>query len=181
MTLVIGLSGRIGSGKGTVSEYLQEKYGAKDLVFSDILKDILNRLDIPVTRYSLQQLGRSLRDGLGADVLVKAMKGDIAKSKAKVLLIDGVRYLNEARLVKSFPKYTLIFIDAPLEVRYNRVVKRGTRGEASMSFSDFKRKDNAPTEAEITEVQEFSDSLISNTGTIKELQSTIDELMGQLV
>jgi dephospho-CoA kinase len=181
MTLVIGLSGRIGAGKGTVAEHLKEKYGAKDIVFSNILKDVLERLDIPVTRYSLQQLGRCLRDGLGADVLVKAMKGDIEKKKAKVLLIDGVRYMNEAKLVKSFPKHTLLFLDAPLEMRYKRVVKRGTRGEAAMSFADFKKKDNAPTEAEIPDVREFSDFVIENTGTIKELRADIDEIINPLI
>jgi len=181
MTLVIGLSGRIGSGKGTAAEYLEKRYKAKVLVFSDILNDILDRLGIPITRYSLQQLGKSLRTGLGRDVIVNAMKADIERSRAKVLLIDGVRFRNEAKMVKDFPKSALIFVDVPVQIRYKRSLKRGSRGEAELSFEEFERLDNAPTESELDFVKREANFVVKNAYDKKALFKELDEIMKKLV
>jgi dephospho-CoA kinase len=88
MQLVIGLVGRIGSGKTAVSEYLQEKYGAKEHRFSQILMDILDRLYLPHERAHLQNLGRSLRAELGEDVIVNAFRQDLERDISEILIVD---------------------------------------------------------------------------------------------
>ena len=108
MTRVIGLAGRIGSGKGTAAEYIRRKYGAQQFVYSDILADLLRQLHLEVTRDNLQKLGASLRQGLGKDVLVEAMRGEVSASKADVILIDGLRYVNEVEMLRSFKNNILI-------------------------------------------------------------------------
>ncbi len=177
MILVIGLSGRIGSGKGTVAEYLKKKYKAQQFVYSDILGDVLKRLHIEVTRENLQKLGKSLRAELGSDVLVNAMKGDLEDAKSEMRLIDGLRYSNEVDMLHTFPHNTLIFVDAPLEIRYERAKKRAEKGEEVMSLDEFKEREKATTEKEIEKVRKSADYVIENTESIEDLHKRIDELM----
>ncbi len=177
MTKVIGLAGRIGSGKGTAAEHLKSEYGAEQFVYSDILADVLERLYLPATRDNLQHLGKALREGLGESVLVDAMKGDIEKGSADVRLIDGIRYVNEVEMLREFPGSRLIFIDAPLEVRHERVKERAQKGEGSMTLDEFRKKERAETERELDRVKRMADHVVDNTGTIEELHQTIDSLM----
>jgi len=180
MPLVIGLSGRIGSGKGTAAEYLKKKYKADLVVFSDILNDILDRLHIPITRYSLQQLGKSLRSGMGRDVIVNAMKADLETSKSKVIVVDGVRFRNEAKMVKDVPNSALIFIDVPVHIRYERSLKRGSRGEAELTMSAFEKLDKAHTESELDLVKKDANFVLKNAFTKEELFKELDDVMKKL-
>ena len=177
MKLVIGLAGRIGAGKGTVAEYLKKRYGAQQFVYSDILGDILKRLHTPVTRESLQVLGKGLRDTLGKDVLVNAMKGDLEHGKGEMRLVDGIRYVNEVKMIRTFPQNALIFVDAPLEVRYERAKKRAEKGEALLSLDEFKELERAATEAELDKVRSMADFVIDNGGGVKDLYKKVDKLM----
>lgn len=177
--IVIGLAGRIGAGKGEVASYLKKKYGAQQFVYSDILSDALRRLHMPVTRENLQKLGEGLRGKLGSDVLVNAMRGDLAAGKAELRLVDGIRYVNEVRMLREFLRNKLIFIDAPFELRYERVTKRAEKGEADMTLKQFKERAKAATEKELDRVKEMADCVINNAGSQKELYKKIDELMGR--
>ncbi len=179
MILVIGLSGRIGSGKGTAAAHLKKKYKAQQFIYSDILSDILKRLSLPITRENLQKLGKGLRAELGAEVLVGAMEGDLKAAKSELRLIDGIRYVNEAEMLKKFPHNKLIFIDAPLQLRYERSKKRGEKGEGKMTLSEFKEKEKAATEKELDKVRKMADVVIDNTGTVAELYRQIDRMMGK--
>ena len=169
--------GKIASGKGEAAEFLKSEYKAEVFRFSDILKSVFSRLSMPNTRENLQALGRVLRTLFGDNVLVEALKHDIEASKAKMVVVDGVRYQVEADMVKSFPNSVLIYITAPDEVRYKRVLSRGTRGEKNITLEEFKKNEQNETEQAIDAVGAKADIKIENTGTIKqlhtELQTTI--------
>jgi dephospho-CoA kinase len=50
MKVVIGLTGKIASGKGTIKKYLVEIHNAEECRFSTVLRDILTRLNIENSR-----------------------------------------------------------------------------------------------------------------------------------
>jgi dephospho-CoA kinase len=177
MTLFIGLAGRIGSGKTVVSKQLQEKYGAREHRFSEILEDILDRLHLPHRREYLQKLGKILREEFGQDVLVDAMRKSLEHEKAGVVVIDGVRYRNEVEMLRSLHKNILIFITAPPRLRYERTVKRGTRGEATITYNEFLANEKAATERELNTVKREADFVLDNTGTLGELFEKVDVIM----
>ena len=176
MKLVIGLVGRIGSGKTAVSEYLQEKYGAKEHRFSQILMDILDRLYLPHGRVHLQNLGKSLRAELGEGVIVNAFKKDLEKEQFEVLIVDGIRYENEVKMLKEKSGF-LVFITASPEVRYGRAVARGEKGEAKITYEQFLESEKAETEKHIEMIRESADYIIDNSGTLDELYKKVDDIV----
>ncbi|MFA6447808.1 MAG: AAA family ATPase, partial [Patescibacteria group bacterium] len=89
--IILGFVGLLGSGKGTAAVMLKEKYGAEIHVFSDILKDILRRLGLPISRENLQGLSTSLRTQFGQDLLAKAMAQQVGSAAASLIVIDGIR------------------------------------------------------------------------------------------
>jgi len=180
MTLVVGLAGRIAAGKGEAAKYLSEKRGARVVRFSDILKDVLEVLSLPNTRPNLQALGSTLRAGFGDRILVDAMRKRIEKTASPFVIVDGVRYKEEADLIRSFKKNTLIFIDAPLKIRYQRVISRGTRGEAKITLEEFRKSDEQETEASLEAIKKTADKVIENTSALKDFQNAIDATLSKL-
>jgi dephospho-CoA kinase len=179
MKLVIGLVGRIGSGKTAVSEYLQDTYGAHEHRFSQILMDILDGINIPHERGHLQELGKILRARLGKDVIVNAFKTDLEKDTSEILIVDGIRYENEVAMLKE-KDGVLLFVTASPEARYMRAVKRGEKGEAEITYEQFLESEKAETEKHIEEIKDSADYIIDNSGTLDELHDKVDGIVEAL-
>jgi len=177
MTLYIGLAGRIGSGKTVVSKHLQDNYGANERRFSEILEEILGTLRFPIKREYLQKLGKVLREEFGHGILVEVMKKKLEEETSDAIVVDGVRYENEVDMLRSLEDSILIFVSAPSELRYERVVKRGTRGEAAISYDDFLKNEEAATEREVGAVEKQADFILENVGTIEELLLNLDKII----
>ena len=179
--IIIGLIGSIGSGKTIVADYLVKKYDAGILRFSNVLRDLLDRLHIDNTRENLQILGSCLRssfdnDGILADVLGK----DIIEAKEKIIVVDGIRYESEFNMVKDL-KGQITYIHVTPEIRYQRVVNRGTRGEKGLSYEDFLKNEDKATEHYILELGEKADHIIDNNGTYDELNKQIKQLFDGMI
>ncbi len=177
MSYVIGLVGRIGSGKTVVSKHLQEKYGGREYRFSQILEDILKRLHLPADRSNLQKLGACLRRDFGDDVISRVMRKDIENSKSKLLIVDGIRYASEVEMIRSFKKNVLIFITASPDIRYARCVERGKRGEDNLTYKEFLRNERAETERWINSLSNISDYIVDNNSTKEDLINQINRIM----
>jgi len=177
MALVIGLVGKIASGKGVVSDHLVKAYGGKVYRFSDVLRELLLKLDKPNTRENLQALGLHLRQIFGDSVLADVLKRQIHADKSNLIIVDGVRYWNEVDMVRSFKNSLLISITAPPEVRFKRSLGRGTRGESNISFEQFRRNEENPTEKVIDEIAVHADIKIENLGTREDLLKNLDTVL----
>jgi dephospho-CoA kinase len=177
MKLVIGLTGNIGAGKTIISDHLHKKYGADQVRFSRILMDVLDRLYLPQDRKNLQTLGVVVRESFGEDVIVNAFKKDLEKSRSHVVVVDGIRYMNEVEMLRSFQNSILLFLDAPPELRYKRVVLRGEKGEEKITFDDFLKSGQRGTEKGLPEIKKVADHVIENDGSVEHLLKRIDDIV----
>lgn len=90
--LIIGLTGQRGSGKSTAAQYLKTRHQADIRKFSQPLSRILKTiLGLPNTRENLQNLAIALRKCFGQGVLARPLKIFIKQSRARIVVIDGLR------------------------------------------------------------------------------------------
>jgi dephospho-CoA kinase len=179
MKNVIGLAGAIGSGKTAVSDHICAKYGAKQLRYSRILMDVLGRLNLPEDRSNLQTLGESLRRSFGPDVVVNAFRKDLEACPAKIIVVDGIRYPNEVEMLRQLENDLLLYIDAPVEVRYRRALSRAEKGEAALSLKEFVKAGSRETEKRLPDIKKAADYVIENDGTVNSLYSKIDAILAK--
>lgn len=175
--LILGLTGKRGSGKDTVAEYLHDKCGFHVLTYTDdVLGPLLKKQGKEVERNNLIDLALKLREEQGKDILTKMIAEKVGKEG--LWAISGVRYPEEDEYFRKFfgENYRLVNVSCDAEKRYERVVKRGTKGEGGMTLEQFKDIENRETEKVINETVELADFSIENNGSLEELRESIGNI-----
>lgn len=179
--IILGFVGMPGAGKGTATKYIKEKYGASMFRFSTVLSDILKRLSLPISRENLITLSETLRHGFGEDILAHVVESDALSDAADIVVIDGVRRINDLSGLEPLSQFKLVAIDAPPEIRYRRLMNRGERaGEKDMTWEQFLAEERAPTEVTIPPVMERAVYRMDNSGDLDALLKQLDAMMVEL-
>ena len=120
MAIILGVLGEKLGGKGLVGEYITEKYGGFHIRYSNILDDLLDILDLPVSRDNEINLGMALRQAFGQwGILNKAVKKRLMASHAPIKVIDGIRFEEELIHAREMGA-KIVYVTAPQEVRLSR-------------------------------------------------------------
>ncbi|MCW1888568.1 MAG: AAA family ATPase [Candidatus Moranbacteria bacterium] len=182
MAIVVGVTGEMASGKDTVTEYLVEKYGAKKYRFSDILREILDLLFVPQTRENLTRLSILLRQGFGDDLLAKVIEKRAEDDKTHpILVIDGIRRYQDIAYFNSLDGFTLWYVDASFETRYERLTMRSQNvDDMTKSEEEFRAEHEFETEKTVPALKEHANEVINNEGMLDELHRKVDVIMAKL-
>lgn len=180
--VILGLTGRIGSGKDTVAKYLIDKYEGQSFSYSDALKEVLAIYNLPITRENQQKLSTLLRQNFSEDILANAMEKKVVEALGPIVAITNVRREADVADIKNLPNFFLIYVDASPQIRYERYIKRNqSLGDTEMTFEEFINKDNAESEAQIEGLKEKADFIIANNGALEELFAQIDEISTKII
>lgn len=183
LNLVIGLTGKPGSGKGTFSHLLyltclKDSYSPAigGPRFSDALRDTLELFDIPFNRSNPQALAQFLKT-LKADAITCAMrkKLEMARSSYDIVIADGLRWPHDETMIRGFEKNLIVRVHARPELRYERMkVRKEKVGEIAKSWEEFLREDGAETEQYIDDIGSRADAVIDNNETVEDYQHQVD-------
>lgn len=179
--IIIGLVGEIASGKDVTKKYLQENYGASCHKFSAILRDVLGRLYMPITRENMQNISTILRQTFGGDLLAKIITEDVKNDIHEVIVIDGIRREEDITYLKSLPGFVLVSIKVEAKTRYERLIKRRENADdATKTYEQFLADSQKETELKIPEVMATADYELDNNGDFKNLYGQIEKMVIKL-
>jgi dephospho-CoA kinase len=174
--IVIVFVGEKLSGKELASRYLIKQHGFHGYHFSRILTDILNRLRLPVSRVNQMHLVGALRERFGGGILAQVIKQDIKSHGYKRVVLDGMRHPAEYDVLKNLPGFLLVYLTAPLNLRYQRARQRREKaGEHKFSLTDFKREEKLVTEIYISKLARRAKVKIVNNGSVAEFYKKLEE------
>lgn len=179
---IIGLVGPVASGKDAAKKYLMEKYGAISYKFSSPIRDILTRLRLPVSRENMQDLSLDLRTRFGSDILARVITADAQDSQEQLIIIDGVRRLDDIKHLRPLPEFKLISIDAAIETRYERILRRNENvDDADKTFNQFTEDCSREAEREIPATMATADYQIDNNGDFASLYAQADKIITRII
>ncbi len=134
----IGLTGRMGCGKGEAAEFLKEK-GYRYISLSDIVREEVARRGKEINRAEMMDVGNSLRESGGAGVLGRLVREKITASVREKWVIDGIRNPSEVEELRKIDSFFLLGVDAHIEVLLNRMKSRG-RGTDLADEAELKKR-----------------------------------------
>lgn len=177
--MIIGLTGRIASGKGEVARYFQEK-GFEYISLSMAVREEAEKIGIGITRESLQNLGNKFREEQGAGIWAEKIAEKIDESKNYV--IDGIRNPAEILVFRRFDKFYLISIDAKFGKRSERAMARGKESDPK-SIQEFRKIDERDfgvrepfNGQKVGLCMNFADHFLFNNNSLDELHKKIDKI-----
>jgi dephospho-CoA kinase len=178
---IIGLVGEKASGKGTAADYLAKEHGASVHRFSASMKRCLEILRLPLTRENFIAFSEITRKAYGEELYAKVIAAEAAGDDAELAVVDGIRREADMSELKKLPGFTLVYVTAPAELRWERSRKRGEKeGETEMTFEQFMAEEQAPTERAIPELGANADHRIDNSGELDQLYKQLNEAIGSL-
>lgn len=184
----IGLVGEKCGGKETVCKFLEMElghlYSFAHHRYSDTLVGVLRACHLPITRENLQKCSPALRGAYGSDVLANSVRTRALDSKADIVTLDGLRWKDaDVPVLRSLPNNFLIYVTAPVEIRYARARLRSMQqgrtsydGEGD-SFDKFLAEEKAITEIEIPEIAKLADFTIDNSSNFDDLRAQIKKFI----
>jgi dCMP deaminase len=180
--MLIGLTGRNAAGKGEVARYLQRK-SFYYYSLSDAIRDEIRSRGEQPTRERLIIIGNELRQKHGAAVLAERILSKIEDDKHYI--IDSIRNPAEVEAFREAKHFKLIRVEAPAEVRFQRIVNRQRESDPK-TYEEFVALENREAEGDDTsqnlvKVELMADYPLINDGPIEKLYVQIDELLPKLL
>ena len=160
-----------GSGKSSIISALKAS-GLEALNLGDGVRAEAKRRNLEPTGDNLGKLMLELREKNGPGAIAELLTEPIKNSKAKVIVIDGVRSTAEIEVLKNVGSVKLLSIDASTDTRYKFLSARG-RSDDPTTREKFEERDKRELGVGIGESIAIADETISNSNI------TLDELTKQ--
>ncbi len=177
--MIIGLTGKNGSGKGEVAKFLMER-GFEYRSLSDLVREEARKRKKSITRNNLIAVGNDLRNRFGAGVLGERMARSLEAEKHYV--IDSIRHPEEVKALRVRNGFVLVQVSAPPKVRFQRLRARGRENDPQ-SFKEFRRVERVEGRSKVRSDQQLNKTLklvdyaITNESTLPELHKKVTVLM----
>lgn len=179
--IIIGLAGIIASGKDTVADYLVKKYNAEKVSFSEPLRDILNRLYLPIDRAHLSGLAQILIDRFGPDVLSKTIAKGIEQSEKEIFVLPNIRRKEDYSALEKFNGFVLVGLKTDKRKCYERLLERGqNKDDKTKTWAEFEKDLQLSTEIKIPELVKKAKIVLDNNRPVENLHIQIDSMMAML-
>jgi dephospho-CoA kinase len=184
---ILAFVGAPAAGK-TAAAAVSKELGIPVITMGDVIRDELRRRGLPLNDENAGRIANELREKEGMDAIakrciprIKALRVEGTESeeaRKRVVVIDGIRGMAEvARFKEEFgTDFTLVRIDAPFDLRYERIKSRG-RGDDSLHPEEFKEREERENRWGMGQAMKKADKVVKNEGSPEEFKAEIKGLL----
>ena len=175
--MIIGVAGRNGAGKGEFVDFLAAR-SFTVLSLSDAIRHELAKRGLSETRERMIEVGQDMRRRSGPGALAQSLVKQLQPDRNYA--IDSIRHPVEVEILRHCGQdFHLIWIDAKLETRFERLQARGRAGDPE-SVGELElleareRGSDDPNAQQLDAVQQEASFTLDNDGSLEVFQSQIE-------
>jgi len=183
--LIIGITGTLGAGKGTIVDFLtKEKSFIHFSVRAFIAEEIIRR-GLEVNRDSMVLVANDLRKNNSPSYIIDRLY-DKAIALGMNSVIESIRTPGEVYSLRGKGGFYLLAIDADPKIRYRRISLRNSETD-KVSFGTFLQNERRemesldPNAQNIAKCIELADYKLRNNGTMEQLNRQIEEILLEII
>ncbi|MEA3504232.1 MAG: AAA family ATPase [Bacteroidota bacterium] len=183
--IIIGITGTLGAGKGTIVEYLTQQKGFDHYSVRDFLIAEIKNRGLEVNRDTMTSTANELRANNSPSYITDALFS-IACKKGQSAVIESIRTPGEIESLKEKGKFVLFAVDADKQTRYKRITARKSETD-NISFETFianeerEMNSNDPNKQNLRKCIKMADYIFNNDSTIKELNTKVEETLSLIM
>ncbi|MBL0308295.1 MAG: AAA family ATPase [Bacteroidetes bacterium] len=181
---IIGITGTLGSGKGTIVDYLTKYKGFIHFSVRGYLTKLIRAKGLEVNRDTMVAEANELRAKNSPSFIVEELYHEALQS-GKDCIIESIRTVGEIHALRGKGNFHLFAVDADQQVRYQRIVERASETDF-ISFETFQaneaREMNAtdPNKQNLSACMKLADFCFDNNGSFDDLYKHIDTVLQQI-
>jgi dephospho-CoA kinase len=168
--MLVSVTGMPGSGKSIVASRIAQILNCPIYSMGDIVRREVQRRGLALTSSNIEKTAVELRKEIGPGAVAILLKHELEKSNSNCAIIDGMRSLDEARLLAKLGPLCIIAVHASPMTRFNRIISRSRRGDAS-NWQEFIERDLNNLKLGIGNLIALADFMIVNESTLSELEA----------
>lgn len=176
--MVVGFSGKRGSGKSTISRQVSEALGWPRVSFGDYVRAEASRRGLNLGIETLQAVGQSLVDK-GPETFCRAVLLEARWEPNTSLVIDGIRHIEIVAALREIivpTDFRLVHITVEETLRESRLI-----GRDSVTGESIRHYDRHSTEAQVaTALPELADLVLDGSDEESALIGKIVRWVGRI-
>lgn len=182
--MIIGITGTLGAGKGTIVDYLVDNQNYKHYSVRSVLIEEIQKRGLVVNRDSMTSVANDLRSKHSPSYIVDLLFERAQKANENAV-IESIRTPGEVESLKSKGEFYLFAVDADPHRRYNRILQRNSETD-QVGFEEFisneqrEMQSSDPNKQNLLKCREMADFIITNDGSIEDLNHQVSEIIKQI-
>jgi len=183
--MIIGITGTIGAGKGTIVDYLIKNKGFKHYSARDFITEEVKKRGLEVNRDSLTAVANDLRAKHSPQYVIEQLFYRAQKEGSNAV-IESVRTPGEIEFLRKQPDFYLFAADADPKLRFERIKMRGSATdhidfETFLSNEKREMTSTDPNKQNLGKCIEMADFVFNNDGTIQQLFDKVEKVLGDIL
>ncbi|MEG1762591.1 MAG: AAA family ATPase [Bacteroidales bacterium] len=181
---IIGITGTLGAGKGTVVDYLVKNKGFTHFSARAFLIKEIEKRHLAVNRDSMTLVANELRTQKGASYIVDELY-KAALASGTDAIIESIRSEGEINSLREKAHFTLWAVDADPKIRFDRIKKRKSETD-HIDYPTFlaneareMHSDN-PYNQNLQKCIALSDAILLNNEEVSSLEQKVEKLLAKI-
>ena len=179
--IIVGITGTLGAGKGTIVDYLISHHGFKHFSVRGYLTEIINQRGLELNRDSMVLVANELRAKHSPSYIAEQLLAQAEVSGGNCI-IESIRTVGEVTALRKKGGFYLFAVDADPKLRYERVLQRGSETD-HISYETFIENEQRemsstdPNKQNLAACQSLADHKFDNNNSFEELYNQVEDVL----
>lgn len=182
--VIIGITGTLGAGKGTLVDYLVNHKEFLHFSVRGYLLEVIEKRGLEPNRDNMVVVANEIRTQNTPSYIVDQLY-ERAKEQTANCVIESIRTPGEIDSLRKNERFYLFAVDANPKIRYERIKNRNSETD-HISFEEFRANEERemnsdnPNNQNLRKCIERADFVFDNNGTIDDLFDQFEKVLTKI-